>query len=50
MAAMDDLMTKTDAMAEKIFGTMQKASADTVARGKLRTVLGSELVREMTLK
>jgi hypothetical protein len=50
MAALDDLMAKTDPIGEKIFGNMQKANADTVARGKLRTVLGSETIRELTLK
>ncbi len=50
MAALDDLNAKTDAMAEKVFGNQQKASADTVSRGKLRTVLGSELIRELKLK
>lgn len=50
MAALDDLNAKTDAMAEKIFGSMSKATSDTVARGKLRTVLGSEYIRELKLK
>jgi hypothetical protein len=50
MAALDNLSEKSDAMAEKVFGNMQKASADTVARGKIRTVLGSELIRELKLK
>ena len=50
MAALDDLSTKSDAMAEKIFGAPQAANADTVARGKLRTVLGSEMIRELKLK
>ncbi len=50
MAALDDLDAKSDAMAEKIFGDMKKSSDDTVSRGKLRTVLGSELMRELKLK
>jgi hypothetical protein len=50
MAALDNLYEKSDAMAEKIFGSQQKANADTVARGKLRTVLGSEIIRELKLK
>ena len=50
MAALDDLTAKSDAMAEKIFGSMSKATSDTVARAKLRTVLGSELIRELKLK
>lgn len=50
MAALDDLDARSDAMAEKIFGAQQAANADTVARGKIRTVLGSELIRELKLK
>jgi hypothetical protein len=50
MAALDDLNRKSDPVAEKHFGNMQKASADTVARGAMREVLGSELIRELTLK
>ena len=50
MAALDNLNEKSDAMAEKIFGDMKKASAETVSRGKLRTVLGSELIRQLKLK
>jgi len=50
MAALDDLNNKTDAIAEKAFGPTSKANADAVARGKLRTVLGDELVRELKLK
>jgi hypothetical protein len=50
MAALDGLNEKSDAMAEKIFGDQQKASADTISRGKLRTVLGSELIRQLKLK
>jgi hypothetical protein len=50
MGALDDLDARTDAMAEKIFGNQQAANAETVARGKIRTVIGSELIRELKLK
>ena len=35
---------------DRQFGAPQAANADTVARGKLRTVLGSEMIRELKLK
>jgi L-rhamnose mutarotase len=50
MAALDDLNAKTDAISEKIFGSMDQQSAATVTRGKLRTLVGSELMRELKLK
>ena len=50
MAALDDLNAKTDAITEKVFGTLDQQSAATVQRGKLRTLLGSENIRELNLK
>jgi hypothetical protein len=50
MAALDDLNAKTDAITEKIFGSMDQQTAATVARGKLRTLVGSEIIRELNLK
>jgi hypothetical protein len=50
MAALDDLDAKTDAITEKIFGSMDQQTSATVARGKLRTLVGSELIRELNLK
>jgi hypothetical protein len=50
MAALDDLDAKTDPITEKIVGTLDQQSAAMVQRGKLRTILGSELVRELVLK
>ena len=50
MAALDDLNAKTDAITEKVFGTLDQQSQATVARGKLRTLLGSEDIRELKLK
>jgi hypothetical protein len=35
---------------ETTLGNRQKANADSIARGKMRTVLGSELVRKLELK
>jgi L-rhamnose mutarotase len=50
MAALDDLNAKTDGIVEGIFGTMDQQSAATVQRGKLRTLIGSEYIRELNLK
>ena len=50
MAALDDLDARTDPIQEKIVGTLDQQSAATVQRGKLRTILGSQLVRELVLK
>jgi L-rhamnose mutarotase len=50
MAALDDLNAKTDGITEKVFGTLDQQSAATVQRGKLRTLLGNEYIRELNLK
>ena len=50
MGSLDGLEEKVMPIMEKTLGNQQKATADTVARGKMRTVLGSELIRELKLK
>jgi hypothetical protein len=50
MAALDGLDARSDAITEKVFGNLQQQSASTVTRGKLRTLVGDELIREMVLK
>jgi hypothetical protein len=50
MAALDGLDAKTDPIYEKLMGNQQQQSQAAVSRGKLRTVLGDELIREMVLK
>jgi len=50
MAARDDLNAKTDAITEKIFGTLDQQTSATVQRGKLRTLVGSENIRQLVLK
>jgi len=50
MAALDGLDEKTDAIYEKVMGSMDQQNAATVARGKMRTVLGDEISRELKLK
>jgi hypothetical protein len=50
MAALDGLDARSDAITEKVFGNLQQQSTSTVTRGKLRTLVGDELIREMVLK
>lgn len=50
MAALDGLDERSDAITEKFFGNMQQQTSSTVARGKMRTLVGDELIREMVLK
>lgn len=50
MAALDDVNSKTDAIVEKMFGNLEQQGVKTVERGKLRTLLGDELIRELVLK
>jgi len=50
MAALDGLDERTDAISEKIFGSMEQSNAASAARGKMRTMLGGELIRELVLK
>jgi hypothetical protein len=50
MAALDGLDARTDPIAEKIFGSMEQSNAASAARGKMRTLVGSELIRELELK
>ena len=50
MAALDDLAAKSDPIAEKLQGSMAEQNKAYIERGKMRTVLGSELIREAILK
>lgn len=50
MAALDGLAEKTDPIMQKLFGDLSQRSAATIARGKMRTALGSEVIRELKLK
>lgn len=49
-AALDDLEARSEPVMEKVLGNRQKANTDSVARGKIRTVLGSEILRKLELK
>ena len=50
MAALDDLSAKLDPIYEKLQGSMAEQNKAYVERGKMRTVLGDEMIREMKLK
>ena len=50
LAALDDLTSRTDPISEQLLGSLDQQSAATVERGKLRTAIGSEVLRELILK
>jgi hypothetical protein len=50
MAALDGLDAKADPIVEGIMGSMEQQSTATVQRGKLRTILGDEFIRQLVLK
>lgn len=50
MAALDGLDAKADPIVKKTFSSLQKADEASIARGKLRTDMGGELVRQLILK
>jgi hypothetical protein len=50
MAAFDGLSDRMDVIQQKVFGDQAAQDAAAVARGKMRTQLGSEVIREMILK
>ena len=50
MAAMDGLADRTDAIQEKLIGNQEARDAGMAARGKMRTMVGSEMIRRLDLK
>jgi hypothetical protein len=50
MAALDDLTAKNDPIAEKLQGSLAEQNKAYIERGKMRTVLGSQLIRQAVLK
>jgi len=50
MAALDGLDAKSDPITEKIMGSLEQQSSATVQRGKLREIIGDEMIRELVLK
>ena len=49
-AAFDGIGGKMDAISKQISGSLQAAAAQEADRGKIRTILGSEVMQEATLK
>ena len=50
LAAMDGLQDKTDAIQEKFIGNQEARDAAMVARGKMRSMVGSEVIRKVEFK
>jgi hypothetical protein len=50
MAALDDLRAKTDPIAQKVLGSEDQRRQMAVKRADLREIMGSKLMREITLK
>jgi len=50
MAALDGLADKSDAIQQKIFGSQEVQDQKAIERGKMRTQLGTEMIRELVLK
>ena len=50
MAALDNLDEKTKAITAKIWGTRQASTTASINRGKMRTQVGTELIRRLILK
>ena len=50
MAAMDGLADKTDATLQKFIGSQEVRDQKAVERGKMRTQIGTEMIRELVLK
>ena len=50
MAALDGMDAKLDPIYEKLQGSLAEQNKAYVERSKMRTVMGSEMIREMNLK
>ena len=50
MAALDGMDAKLDPIYEKLQGSMAEQNKAYIERGRMRTVLGDELIRQMILK
>jgi hypothetical protein len=49
-AALDNLGSKLDAVSTQLEGSLEKADQAQVARGKIRTILGSQTIQEASFK
>lgn len=49
-AAFDGIGTKMDAISKQVWGSLKQAATEESGRGKIRTILGSEVMQEAELK
>jgi len=49
-ASLDNLNEKTDPIDRKVWGSIAKSSEESAARGKLRTLVGGQTIRQLLLK
>jgi hypothetical protein len=49
-AAFDGIGTKMDSISKKVWGSLKQAATGEASRGKIRTILGSEVMQEAKLK
>ena len=49
-AAFDGIGTKMDAISKQVWGSLKEAATEESGRGKIRTILGSEVMQEAQLK
>jgi len=50
LAAMDGLQDKAEAIQQKLLGSQDERDAAMIARGKMRTLVGSEVIRKVDFK
>ena len=50
LAALDTLDEKSEAIDKKIFGSLKQAAEGQASRESMRTILGTEVIRELKLK
>jgi hypothetical protein len=50
MAALDGLSDKVDAVQQRLIGSQEVRDQQAIERGKMRTMLGTEMIREQVLK
>ena len=50
MAALDGLEERTDAIDKQIFGSLDDANKGAISREQMRSVIGSDLIRELISK
>jgi hypothetical protein len=50
LAAMDGMQDKVESIQQKMFGDQDARDAATISRGKMRTLVGSEVIRKVEFK